>query len=72
MDSDPEERKLIETRYGERVLKKLLEGYTLDQQRNIISEKERRYREERQNELAARKYIRENTVIPSPDVSEKE
>lgn len=74
MESDAEERKLMETRYGEKNLKKLLEGYTLDpqpetisekQRRYITSEKQRRHREDRQNEIAARKYIRENTV-PHP------
>lgn len=74
MESDAEQRKLMETRYGEKILKKLLEGYTLDpqpetisekQRRYMSSEKQRRYREDRQNEIAARKYIRENTV-PHP------
>ena len=68
LESDSEAQKVLETRYGEKVLKRLLTAYKAErgngsaQNEREISEKERRYREERKNEVAARKYIRENTV----------
>ena len=80
LESELKERKILESRYGEKILKRLLTIYKAERQKENqltgiannqleISAKERRYREERKkevaarkNEVAARKYIRENTV----------